>query len=70
MKLLITHDRGGDWNVWATLPDHDPLHDVYGFVVGVGKSRDAAVADAVAVFEAAIEELQAPPGAVEERALP
>ena len=69
MKLLITHGCGDDWLVWGTLPDHDAIEDAFGFVVGVGSTRDSAVADAIKALEAAAEELQAPPGQIEEREL-
>ena len=66
--LLITYDedRRNRYNVWITLPDHDPLRDAFGFVVGVGNTRDNAGAKAVAVLEDAVARLQAPAGAIEE----
>lgn len=71
MKLLITSPRheGGEWCVWCGLDEvgADPSNDLYGFVIGAGRTRDEAVAQAVAELEAATEELQAPPGVVEER---
>lgn len=67
MKLLITHAGAHGWEVWLTLDGHDALIDWPGFVVGRGATRDAAVAAAVKDLEVAVEELQAPPGTVEER---
>lgn len=66
LSLLITRD-GRDWDVWISLPNHDPIKDVFGFAIGVGDTRDAAVADAVQALEEAVERLQAPPGQIEER---
>lgn len=67
LSLLITRDGDGDWCVWMSLPDHDPELDAFGFVIGIGATRDAAVADAVAELEGVGVRLQAPAGAVEER---
>ena len=66
LSLLVTRN-GLDWDVWISLPDHDPIEDAFGFVVGVGRTRDAAVADAVQALEEAVERLQAPPGQLKER---
>lgn len=66
-KLLIDEDANGHFTVWITLPDHDPIQDAFGFVIGVGATRAEAVADAVVDLEAALEELQAAPGVIEER---
>jgi hypothetical protein len=68
-NLLITRTGDDDWQVWITLPDHDALRDAFGFVIGTGATRDAALAAAVADLEAAVDALQAPPGVIEERAL-
>jgi hypothetical protein len=52
MELLITSNRAGDdWSVWATLEGHDAIRDSFGFIIGVGATRDAAVADAVRVLK-------------------
>jgi hypothetical protein len=66
-RLLIHEETGDDWQVWISLDDHDPLNDPFGFIIGTGKTRDAAVADAVRDLEAILEQLQAPPGTIEER---
>lgn len=65
MKTVIVRD-GDDWNVWAMLDEEaddgmKPWHSNNSLIVGVGQSRDAAVADAVREFEAAVERLQQPP---------
>lgn len=65
-SLVIVGDEG-DYNVWISLPDHDPVRDAFGFVIGCGDTRDAAVADAVASLEGALSALQSPRGLVPER---
>lgn len=73
MNLVITRARDGapgDWSVWVTLDDHDPLEDAFGFVVGRGETRDDAIADAVVELEAAVVQLQGPISVIEERILP
>lgn len=65
--LLITHAADDDWNVWISLPDHDPVEDSYGFIVGSGSTRDDAVASAVRDLETLLERLQSPPGHIRER---
>ena len=67
MKLLITHNGDADWNVWATLDNHDALKDACGFVIGGGETKDAALASAVVELETAVDALQSPSGVVEER---
>lgn len=67
-SLLIVSEGDADWHVWMSLEDHDPLDDAFGFIIGSGETRDAAVADAVASLEAATARLQSPPGVVPERA--
>jgi hypothetical protein len=68
-SLLITTSGPEDWAVWISLPKHDPLTDRWGFVIGSGATRDAAVADAVATLEQAVERLQSPTGVVAVREL-
>ena len=65
-SLLITGTEG-DYSVWISLEQHDPVLDPYGFIIGTSDTRDGAVADAVASLEAAIDQLQAPRGVVPER---
>lgn len=48
---------GGDWTVWL----NTDIDDYDGICLGIGVDRNAAVADAVKVLEAAVEALQAPP---------
>ena len=66
-QLVIVKDTEDDWSVWMSLPDHDPLRDAFGFVIGSGTTRDAAVANAVRELESEIEQLQGPIGVVEQR---
>jgi hypothetical protein len=69
-SLLITSNGPEDWAVWISLEDSDPLTDAFWFVIGSGATRDAAVADAVATLEEAVERLQSPhQGVIEEREL-
>jgi len=65
MKLLITFCGTDDWSVWATTDGEHPIRGPHGFIVGIGATRDEAVASAVADLEAAVEELQLPPGNVD-----
>jgi hypothetical protein len=71
MKLLITKDKDddNDWGVWVGIDDEDPLRSRYGFCIAGGSSRQEAVTDAVKALERALEQLQAPPGVVSERAI-
>lgn len=65
-KLLIHQEAQDDWQVWISLPGHNPLEDPFGFIIGLGVTRGDAVGTAVADLEAAINELQSPPGVIEE----
>jgi hypothetical protein len=56
-QLLHVFQQGGDWDVWLNCEDAD----FTGICLAVEGSRDAAVAEAVKVLEAAIEELQKAP---------
>jgi hypothetical protein len=72
LSVVVTYSRGEQeheqqWDVWIGLPGSDPEVDRFGFVAGVGRTRDLAVADAVAALEATVERLQAPRGVVQER---
>jgi hypothetical protein len=62
MKIVVNQDGPDDWGVWAGLPDSDPATDAFGFCIGVGATRDEAVAWAVKALEAAAEKLQEPAG--------
>jgi hypothetical protein len=66
-SLVISRTSDNDWSVWMSLPDHDPIEDAFGFVVGSGETREEAVADAVAVLQEATRRLQAPACDIEER---
>jgi hypothetical protein len=46
-----------DYELWL----NTEVQDFDGLCIGIGATRDAAVADAVNVFEAAIDALQQPP---------
>lgn len=65
MRVCIVFASESNWQVWVTLEDHNPIRDAFGFCIGTGKTRDAAVADAVKDLEGATEVLQSPPDAVE-----
>ena len=58
---------GHEWAVWIQLEAGNPLLSANSFIVGIGITREAAVADAVSELEAVIERLQSPPGAITER---
>lgn len=47
-----------DWTVWLSLDDHDPVKDPFGFVIGVGQTREDAIGDAVQDLVAALTALQ------------
>jgi len=53
---LHVYQRGGEWCVWL----NTEASDFDGLCVAVAVTRDAALGQAVAVFQAAIEELQKP----------
>ena len=53
---IVEHTDGGV-EVWADVPGAD----MEGIIVGVGQTRDVAVADAVRTLEALTEQLQSPP---------
>ena len=58
-QLTINHDDDDQWAVWLNTDDGE---DYDGLCVGIGEERDAAVADAVHVFEQLLEKLQEPRG--------
>lgn len=64
-KVLIIND-GDDWNVWLGCEGEGPK-EANSLVIGVGSSRDAAVADAVRELERLTTELQSPVGVIPER---
>lgn len=68
MSALRVQRDGDDWLVWIGLEgDGDISREGLGFVIGVGKTRDAAVAEAVADLEAVVARLQeAPPESADE----
>ena len=64
---LLIEASDGEYSVWVSLPDHDPIKDAFGFVIGTGVTRDQAVAAAVVELEDLLGRLQGPPGTIEER---
>jgi hypothetical protein len=56
-NLLHVAMIDGEWEVWL----NTDIQNFDGLCIGAGKSRDAAVTDAVAVLEAATDALQNPP---------
>lgn len=58
-RIAILDDGPDDWQVWIALEDERPPH-VLSFIIGSGKTRDEAVAAAVADLEACIDKLQGP----------
>ena len=59
--LLHVYLQGGEWHVWLNTEDME----FTGLCIGIAPTRDAAIAQAVAVCEAVAAELQKP--ATEER---
>ena len=64
MKLKITNDGAG-FCVWAGLTDTDPSRDQFGFVIGIGRTQQGAMASAVAALEKAENQLQSEPQTIE-----
>ena len=56
-----------DWSVWIGLPDEDPVDGAFGFCIAHGRTRDEALARAVAAIEDVERRLQSADG-VPERA--
>ncbi len=65
-SALLIQRGEGDWSVWISLPDHHPIRDPFGFIIGSGATRDEAVADAVKGLELLVDRLQGPPGTIRE----
>jgi hypothetical protein len=61
MSALTIRDDNGDWQVWIALKKGNPTRMNESFIVGMGATRDEAVADAVKDLETCIDELQAEP---------
>ena len=57
--ITIEHDDA--WQVWIGLDSDSPPPDGYSFIIGVGATRDDAVAEAIADLAVAIAQLQAVP---------
>lgn len=53
---LHIFEMRGEWEVWLNNEDHD----FTGLCVSIGTTRDEAIATAVRILEAAVEELQKP----------
>jgi hypothetical protein len=64
--VSIVEAAESDWQVWAQLEDEDPREQPNSLIVGLGTSRDAAVADAVSALEETIEALQGHPSTLPE----
>lgn len=54
--LVHVYEGGGEWHVWLNCEDME----FTGLCIGIGDTRDAAVAQAVAVLEAVAAYLQQP----------
>lgn len=67
-SLMFVRSGLDSWEVWTSLPGHDPTRDAFGFIIGTGIDKNAAAADAVRSLEAMVERLQAPAGLIEVRA--
>ena len=64
MSRVKAYETGpDDWEVWIALDDDTPnlIDAPYSFCIGHGRTRDEALAMAVADLEAAAETLQAQP---------
>jgi hypothetical protein len=55
-ERLHVYEQAGEWHVWLNCEDAD----FTGICVAVAPTRDEAIARAVAVFEAAADQLQQP----------
>ena len=66
-RLLILSEGASDWSVWFSLDEHDPITDPFGFCIGTGQTRAAAIEDAIEDLGAAIDQLRSPDGTIEER---
>lgn len=60
MSVVSIRAYGGEWEVWLSLDDGTKAPAGLSFVIGVGATRDEAVADAVKDLEAKIQQLQQP----------
>lgn len=60
MSVLLTREHDGQWEVWLGLADDvaGPPPDGYSFIIGVGPTRGAAVAQAVDDLARALGELR------------
>jgi hypothetical protein len=54
--LVHVYKQDGEWSVWLNCEDMD----FTGLCIGIGKTRNRAVADAVAALEAVVAKLQEP----------
>lgn len=62
-KQLVIYREDGQYEVWCGV-DGDNIINAH--IIGVGVTRDLAVAEAVTYLESALDALQAPPGVVRE----
>ena len=59
-KITVRQEPSGWWEVWLALDKGDPLTQPCSFIIGLGPTKDAAKAAAVAELEAVVEFLQLP----------
>lgn len=66
MGVVVTVHRpdppwSEDWQAWIGWDGDGRADDVTGWIIGAGPTRDAAVTEAVAELEAAVEKLRTKP---------
>lgn len=62
MSCILVYEAGADdWEVWIGRENEDPIEAPGGICIGQARSRDEAVAQAVANLEMVVAELQGPP---------
>ena len=58
MSALTIINEEGQWGVWIGLDNTNPRTSPFGFCIGVGTTRNKALAEAVADLESATDALQ------------
>ena len=70
MTQVVVRRDAGEYKVWIALDDGFEPPDGLCFIIGLGLTRDEAVAAAVADLEAVLERLQGPASPAEVRRSP
>jgi hypothetical protein len=59
-SVKITNDKlapDSEWEVWIGLDGEDPEDCPFGFLVGIGPTKQAAIADAIKDLQTAVNDL-------------